>query len=197
MIALVLLTVFALYLILTIVLAYLAARYAKRRGRRVWVWSGLVVFGMYNLVFWDWIPTIVTHKYRCATEAGYWVYNTPEQWMVSNPGVAETLRSSDQAIVEDGAYVLNERFRWVVKKSGPHPVNLWRHEQEVLDTKSREVMARYIDFSSGYGNPFVANYYGLQGLKMWLSDPHCSEGNINESQLRNLKNKFKFKEQSG
>ncbi len=49
---------------------------------------------MYNLVFWDLIPTKLLHKYYCATEAGILVYKTPGQWITENPGVAETLTST-------------------------------------------------------------------------------------------------------
>jgi hypothetical protein len=94
MLGLVVLIIFAAYLLVSGIVVWLAARWAKKRDRRPWVWGGLAAFAMYNLVFWDLIPTLVMHKYYCATEAGFWVYKTPEQWVKENPGVAETLSLS-------------------------------------------------------------------------------------------------------
>lgn len=94
MLGLVVLFVIGLYLAISALVVWLAARWAKKRGRRGWVWGGVAAFALYNLVFWDLIPTLVMHKYYCATEAGFWVYKTPEQWVKENPGVAETLSLS-------------------------------------------------------------------------------------------------------
>lgn len=68
-----------------------AVRWAKRRGRRGWVWGSAAALAMYHLMFWDLIPTLLIHRYYCATEAGFWVYKTPEEWVKENPGVLETL----------------------------------------------------------------------------------------------------------
>lgn len=79
------------YLLISLLAIKLAARWARNRGRRGWVWGGIAAFAMYNLMFWDLIPTLIIHKYYCATEAGFWVYKTPEEWVKENPGVLETL----------------------------------------------------------------------------------------------------------
>ncbi len=94
MLGLVVLFVIGIYLAISALVVWLATRWAKKRGRRGWVWGGVAAFAMYNLVFWDLIPTLAMHKYYCATEAGFWVYKTPEQWVKENPGVAETLSMS-------------------------------------------------------------------------------------------------------
>jgi hypothetical protein len=70
-----------------------AASAAKIRGIAGWKWGLPMAVLMYHLVFWDLIPTFVTLEYYCMTESGYWVYKTPEQWKVENPGVAETLNT--------------------------------------------------------------------------------------------------------
>jgi len=93
-IALVILFFLAIYLLITAVVMGLASRWARRHGRRGWVWAGVAAFGMYNLVFWDLIPTLLVHKYYCETQAGFWVYKTPEEWRDENPGVLETLSVS-------------------------------------------------------------------------------------------------------
>jgi hypothetical protein len=96
-----------LYLLITLAAVWFAARWARKRGRRAWVWGAVAAFVMYNLVFWDLIPTLLIHKYYCATEAGFWVYKTPEQWVKENPGVLETLRIShlpEQYRIEGSGY---------------------------------------------------------------------------------------------
>jgi hypothetical protein len=82
---------------------------------------------MYHLVFWDWVPTVVAHQYYCATEAGFWVYKTVDEWKAENPGVMETLvaskgapsaRKGDMQNYTD-TYFLNKRIHKLVKKTGP------------------------------------------------------------------------------
>jgi hypothetical protein len=94
MLGLVVVFVIGIYLVISLVVTIFAAHQADKRGKSPWLWGGLAAFAMYNLVFWDLIPTLVMHKYYCATEAGFWVYKTPEQWVRENPGVAETLSMS-------------------------------------------------------------------------------------------------------
>ena len=157
MLGLMVLLALGVYLAVSALVIWLATRWAKKRGRRGWVWGGLAAFAMYNLVFWDWIPTVATHKYYCANESGFWVYKTLDQWKAENPSVMEGLvtdksaRSTRQGDMENfiDTYFLNQRFNWVVKKTGPLPVNRWRREQELVDTMTGEVLARYVDFSTG------------------------------------------------
>jgi hypothetical protein len=79
MLGLIIIFTFVTYLLISILVTKLTINWAKRHQRRPWLWGGFSAFIMYNLVFWDWLPTIVMHKYYCATEAGFWVYKTPEQ----------------------------------------------------------------------------------------------------------------------
>lgn len=94
MLGLVVLLFIGLFLLVSFAMMWLAARWARKHGRRGWVWGGVAALGMYHLMFWDLIPTLLIHKYYCATEAGFWVYKTPEQWINENPGVLETLSVS-------------------------------------------------------------------------------------------------------
>lgn len=95
MLGLVVIAFIAAYLAVSVLVVWLAVRWARRHNRRAWVWGGLAAFVMYNLMFWDWIPTVVMHRYYCSTEAGFWVYKTPEQWEKENPGVLEVLNLSN------------------------------------------------------------------------------------------------------
>ncbi|MDI1309457.1 MAG: hypothetical protein PSV17_08480 [Methylotenera sp.] len=80
MMGLMVLMFFAVYLWVSIFITKKAASWAKTNNKKPWLWGGLAAFVMYNLVFWDLIPTLVMHKYYCETQAGFWVYKTPEQW---------------------------------------------------------------------------------------------------------------------
>ena len=186
MIGLMILLALGVYLAVSALVVWLSARWAKKRGRRGWVWGGVAAFAMYNLVFWDWIPTVATHQYYCAKESGFWVYKTLDQWKAENPGVMETLVANKGApsnYVGDAknytdTYFLNSRFNWVVKKNGPFPLNRWRREQQVVDSKSGEVLARYVDFSTGNGN-----IGGDIELRFWLQRGHCVSGELNQGMM--------------
>ena len=135
-------------------LIWAAVDFAKRTGRNGKRWGFGAAIGLYLLVFWDQIPTYVLHKYYCATEAGAWVYKTPEQWKAENPGVAETLTWKDLSdnYRDDKKrwYVLNERFHWV-SRGKPNPVfPVWRVVRTVEDVKTGEVVLKEVSVNSGY-----------------------------------------------
>ncbi len=191
---LVILGAMALYLLVSILVVTGAVKYARTNGKSAarWGWGAALV--MYLLVFWDHIPTILAHKYYCDKEAGFWVYKTPEQWKKENPGVMETLVANKEAPFEikgvepnyTNTTFLNQRFNWVVKYFGQSFPNQWRHEQEVVDGKTGEVLARYIDFSTAQGK-YGGGWYGW---KFWLRSEHCSTGGQNQDALRNFRNNF-------
>jgi len=172
-----------LYLLISIGVVAWAIRYARKSGKSAkrWGWGALLV--MYLIPFWDWIPTVAVHQYYCAKDSGFWVYKTLDQWKAENPGVMETLvankgapssREGDMDNYVD-TYFLNQRFNWVVKKTGPLMLNRWRWEKEVLDTKTSEVLMRYVDFSTGSG--FIGG--PPRTLRFWLQSNHCSGGQGN------------------
>lgn len=200
MIGLVIIAFIAAYLAISGIVVWLSARWARKRNRRPWVWGGLAAFVMYNLVFWDLIPTLAMHKYYCATEAGFWVYKTPEQWVKENPGVLETLvtvnggaKSIREGNMDSYAdtYFTNERFRWVVSRTGPEFPNLWRHEQAFVDVKNDKVLVRYKDFSTSQ----IAPKAGWAGWKFWLQRDHCEGGGLNQGRMLNFKNQLRGKDE--
>jgi hypothetical protein len=77
----------------------------------------------------------------------------------------------------------------VVRKSGPFPVNRWRHEQSLVDIKTGQVLGTNIDFSTGYGS-LATGSDTWQVLKFWLFNPNCSDGKGRESRFRQFKNGF-------
>lgn len=187
----------ALYLIISIIVVIVTVRGAKKRGKSLWLWGLGAALVMYLIPFWDWVPTVVAHKYYCSTEAGFWVYKTPEQWKAENPGEFENLTSfvtkNSAPSERDGdmenytdTYFLNERFNWIIKHNGKLFPNRWRHEQKIIDTKTNEVLARYIDFSTSQER----RQAGLSGWKFWLYNEHCSGGELDQSKLRQFRNNF-------
>ena len=178
MFGLIVLVVVGLYLLISVGVVRWAISYAKKNGKSVKRWGWGAALGMYLLVFWDWIPTVAAHKHYCATEAGFWVYKTPEQWKKENPGVMETLVSNKGQVrdyVEDGdSYTrtgyMNQRFIYISKRDGHLLFNRWRTEAEIVDNKTKEVLAREIDFYTSHEAPKA----GWNGWKMWLYSEHCS-----------------------
>lgn len=189
-----------LYLLISIAVVIGAIIYARKHGKSAKRWGAGAALIMYLLVFWDHIPTLVAHKYYCEKEAGFWVYKTLDQWKAENPGAVETLvankdapsnRQGDMTNYID-TYFLNQRFNWVVKHNGPLLFNRWRHEQEVIDAKSGEVLARYVDFSTAHQQREA----GWSGWKFWLDsgfsgNRYCSGEGRDESSMRQFKNNFR------
>lgn len=187
--------VMGLYLLISIGVVKAAIAYARKNGKRTWLYGLSAALVMYLIPFWDWIPTIAMHRYYCATEAGFWVYKTPEQWVKENPGVIETLvpnkdapsrRLGDMTNYAD-SYHLNSRIDWIVKHNGKHFPNRWRHEQELVDVNAKEILARYIDFSTDQEQPQA----GYAGWKFWLDNRHCNDGESNLNAMREFKNPFR------
>jgi hypothetical protein len=171
-----------LYLLISLGVIAWAVSHAKKNGKSTkrWGWGAALV--MYMIPFWDWIPTVATHQFYCAKDAGFWIYKTVDQWKAENPGVMETLvankgapstRQGDMVNYTD-TYYLNQRISKVVKKNGPFLFNLWQWEQEVVDGKTNEVLARYVDFSTGNGN-----IGGEPELRFWLHSDSCASGENN------------------
>lgn len=164
----------ALYLFISIGVVAGVAKYAKKHGKDAINWGLGAAFIMFLIPFWDWIPTVVAHKYYCSSEAGFWVYKTPEQWRKENPGVMETLvydKSMPHIQTPYGkATSLNQRFIHLYKYEGPFLFNRWRIETEIRDIKSGDVIAREIRFSTSQ----IRRQAGWSGWKFWLDNANCS-----------------------
>jgi hypothetical protein len=183
-----------LYILFSIGVVLLAAAYAGKNGASVKLWGWSVAFIMYSIPFWDWLPTIAVHQYYCATESGFWVYQTLDQWEQENPGVMETLTT--QRIwpnKHDGdmenyvsTSMINQRINYINKKNGPFLFNRWRHEQVIQDSKTGQELARQIDFSTGNGN-----IGGELEIRFWLHRDNCGGGQGNAINFVKFVNKFK------
>ncbi|MFC1626071.1 hypothetical protein ACFL19_00045 [Pseudomonadota bacterium] len=163
---------FAAYLTVSILVIRWAVRHAKKQQKSRMLWGFVAAFIMYNLVFWDWIPTVVVHKYYCSTEAGFWVYKTLDQWKSENPGVAETLHYKivpSQKTSYGHMEKLNERFIEEVHKKKILFLPTTIMERRLVDVKKNELVAKEIVVGSNV-NPY---FDGFQGYKFWLSPKPC------------------------
>jgi len=183
-------TILKLVVVAFAIVIAVAMVFALATGRSVWRWALLGFLAVYLPIFWDHIPTVLVHKHYCETESGFWIYKSLDQWKKENPGVAETLvankgapskRQGDMVNYTD-TYYLNQRFNWVVKHNGQFLFNRWRHEQEIVDAKTNEVLARYVDFSTSQEQRKA----GWSGWKFWLVNEHCSGGAMNGGRLSTL-----------
>lgn len=169
-----------LYLLISIGVVAWAIWHAKKNGKSVkrWGWGAALV--MYLIPFWDWIPTVAVHQYYCATESGFWVYKTLDQWKAENPGVMEALvankgypssHEGDMANYTTTNF-LNSRFNLTVKHQGPLFLHRWLREDTLIDTKTNETLARYVDFSTSHER----RQAGWSGWKFWLDRRDCIGG---------------------
>jgi hypothetical protein len=185
-IGLVVLVVGVIYLALLIWATRASYRWAKGKGfskSRCWASAAGGFLVVYLPVFWDHIPTLISYQYSCAADAGFWEYKTIDQWKRENQGVAETLiavkglspstRSGDMQNFTD-TYRLNQRFSRVSRKTGPLPINRWRWDYEIVDTKTGEVLSRSVDFSTGNG--FIGG--AELPMKFWLQLGYCKGGAV-------------------
>jgi hypothetical protein len=199
---LILLPLFALYVLISIIIVICAIIFAKKHKRNVWLWGGGAAFIMYNLLFWDWIPTVAVHKYYCSTQAGYWVYKTADQWKAENPGVLETLPKPKPTGVplesikfdnyhgERDIYHLNDRLSWIVTRHDIwHVLPIIRKEEVVKDVKKNEILGRYVDFSTGHTILHKSDRLP-GGIKLWLNSGNCSGGRVNEDKMGDFFTKF-------
>jgi hypothetical protein len=91
MLAIAFLFAFLLYLALSVKVAKWGASIAAEKGLSRKKWGVIVFVFMMGLVFWDWLPMEILHKYECSANAGLFVEKELEAWKEENPGVWETL----------------------------------------------------------------------------------------------------------
>ncbi|MDD2932249.1 MAG: hypothetical protein PHO76_00010 [Methylotenera sp.] len=197
MMGLMLLIFFAVYLFISILVTKKAAGWAKANNKKPWVWGGLTAFVMYNLVFWDWIPTLVMHKYYCDTQAGFFVYKTPEQWVKDNPELTNEDLKTYGELVRWGSGVHKPNWQFPFKQFENNPnrratminsriylgsefdkstfnvLPITKITAFIADTKNDERIAQQITFGSGYGSPMTTG--GIQGFKGWIANSTCDD----------------------
>ncbi|EFK96273.1 conserved hypothetical protein, membrane [sediment metagenome] len=172
--------VMGVYVLISFGTVALAVSYAKKRGKSTICWGLSAALVMYLIPCWDWIPTVVAHKYYCEKEAGFWVYKTLDQWKAENPGVLEILTTQrvpqnkfeQSENVSISTTIWNTRIYSTHKTQGPFFPNLWSREDEILDAKTGGILARYMDFSTSQER----RQAGWSGWKFWLDSEDCIGG---------------------
>lgn len=164
-----------IYLLFAAYAVHKARSYARTHGKspQRWGWGAALV--AFLIPFWDWIPTVATHQYYCATQAGFWVYKTPEQWRAENPGEMEKLVSNNAQVPvrSDGdknnwthIFELNQKFNEITAHGGPFALHRWTYTRMVIDKGTGEVMAKNIDF-------YTIHTRDGDAWKFWLHTHGC------------------------
>ncbi len=189
MLGLMLILVYGVFLlVIPAVLGLFVWRWAiKHEKRRAWSWGVAATLAIPILAFWDYYPTKWTHEYYCKKEAGFWVYKTFEQWKAENPSVLEALLpqrvwpSKYTHIGDFDNYIstgfINQRLDSVGRGNKLFFLSIRKNEQEIVDSKTKEVLARSVDFSTG------DQAGGNISPKFWLRRDECVEGKNNGIKL--------------
>ncbi|MDP2398457.1 MAG: hypothetical protein Q8M53_08905 [Burkholderiales bacterium] len=191
MIGLIILIVGVIYLTVLVAVTRAAYRGAKNKGFskakcRFAAAGGFLA--LYLPIFWDHIPTVIAHEYYCTKDSGFWIYKTLDQWKTENPGVAETLLANKSVVTVPNAYVLNHRFNWAVYETRYFPINhMTRTEWQVVDSKTEEILARYVNYSASHEK----RQAGWTGWKFWLDSPYCISARKNEDAFRLFRDGFR------
>ncbi|TLS65382.1 hypothetical protein FEF65_13030 [Mariprofundus erugo] len=61
------LVLLVLIVLVILVAVPLAVRHAKKRGYNKWAWGIGAFLLIFLPIFWDWVPTVLVHKYYCST----------------------------------------------------------------------------------------------------------------------------------
>ncbi|WP_138411415.1 hypothetical protein [Stutzerimonas nosocomialis] len=178
MIGIILLACIALYLALFVGVIVLVGKWAKKRGRRRWPWCTAAGIFMYLLVAWEQIPTYVIGRYYCATQAGVTVYKTPNEWLIENPGLENTLvwqKVPSRRYIRDGEsdVSLNQRLVYSIRRHlmSVLPVNITT--REIHDSYDKSVLVREVAVSTGYDK---RGGMGALAFKVWAGNFLCSPG---------------------
>ena len=186
MLGLLVIVFLVIYLLLSIWAVKLAVKWAKATRRRSWLWGSVTAFLMYNLMFWDFIPSLLAYKYYCSTRAGSWIYKMPEEWMAENPKMRSGVETREQVThdrtlekIERGIVItssLNTRspVKLVMRTTRLFSILEVREHQELLiDSYTNSALAKNISFSAGHwgGAPNELSDY-----RFWANYPLCQEG---------------------
>jgi hypothetical protein len=173
MIGLMFIVLFVVYLLISFAVVNAVIEKAKKNKRSALGWGLLASFVMYNLVFWDWIPSLALHHDYCSTEARRAIYISPELWLEQQNlngtelmlGKAErrSSRSNNSSI-----YPMNSRVNYVITKEVRWP-KILRFETKYIDVKTNAVLAKSVDFESGG----CSRNNSIMDYRFWMNRCGC------------------------
>lgn len=177
MIGLLYLVFFVLYLAVSVWVVMKAYHYARQRYQKGWAGGWLAALFMYHLVFWDLVPVFVMHQYYCSTEAGFWVYKTPERWLKENPSRAgqdwtdQSTWKRELLADETSRYWLSDRIYVDVVHLPNHTLAIIKKVKTMVDDETNSVIAKAVEFYRG--NRGIGLGAGtLTDYKLWLGAGH-------------------------
>lgn len=190
------------YLLLSVFIVRLAMKWAKKHERRPKLWGFIAGFVMYNLVFWDFLPTLIAYKYYCATECGFEVYKTVEQWRQENPdAVVGPIKMPEGMVLDSQGYGTlyksdGTRLRYFSGGESSQPslkfkksngaMGYWLNDRffkkiEVKRSFLSVTVTENLIIDSVSSEVFAKYSYvnsgyqdGWEGLKFWIHIPLCS-----------------------
>jgi len=196
MIGLIYIIFFLLYFSVINVVVVAVEEDARRWGKNAKIRGNIARIIMLSFVFWDVIPVYGLYGYKCAAESGYTAYKTIDEWKRENPGIAEKLsliKNSDQTKINTTTrYQLSPRFAenttvdqvWYI---------LHKRKVQIVDVKTSDVMAEYVNFYTKLINPFVRPADELKDYKIWMSIGQCklNFGNYRYKEFSEFRSKIK------
>lgn len=128
-------------------------------------------------VFWDVVPTIVTHQRYCAKDAGLFVYKDPTAWAAQHKAEADALkiswseRKELRSTTTDDGWTRSLLNRSVADDSRHTAASTWldveRIESRIVDVRTGEVLVLYRDYRAGRQIP-------NQSIRPQAYLPYCS-----------------------
>lgn len=158
--------------------------------------AGLVVIVGVALVFWDAIPTWYTHYNLCKTEAGFKVYQTPEEWVKANPerfaqAMAAGNESSKTSKVTWSESSLGFEYEYYYELDSTIAFNTHIMRRRVIDKHTNKNLFEMVDFFSFAGRNSLANgATSLADYKFWTVTGSC------QTAYPSLLEKFKYNDRT-
>lgn len=158
---------------------------------------------MYLIPFWDLIPTLIMHKYYCNTQAGLWIYKTPEEWISENPDSLDLgeLKERERVKIEGSSdswkkYHVNDRFVYEVNRSVSVFLSINLEEKIFRDKKVDKPLIRKVDFWIGSKRASIPSGGSLEGWRQlfvfeWLGRGKCEADGASDD-FKVIENKFRM-----
>lgn len=154
-----------------------AGAWARKRGRRPWVWRMIVGGALYLALAWDQIPTFLIGEYYCSTQAGLVVNETPRQWLYRNiqSGNSAVMNFYERSSAEDVKIEdLNPRMFAKIEVKKVRMIPVWVTSMSVIDKKDYKVLMAHKLVAAGYYRR--PEYNDWKNLKLWVLGPVCWAG---------------------